>query len=40
MLRVGGSVAIVHMGLYTSDIWGRRLNIVHETVRRQWFGIA
>ena len=29
-------VAIVHMGLYTSDIgWGRGLYIVHETVRRQ-----
>ena len=34
-------VAIVHMGLYTSDIgWGRWLNIVHETVCRQWFGVA
>ena len=29
------------MGLYTSDIgWGRWLNIVHETVRRRWFGVA
>ena len=37
----GGSVAIVHMGLYTSDIgWGRGLNIVHKAVRRQWFGVA
>ena len=34
-------VAIVHMGLYTSDIgWGREFYIVHETVRRQWFGVA
>ena len=37
----GGSVAIVHMGLYTSDIgWVRGINIVHETVRRQWSGVA
>ena len=28
----GGGVAIVHMGLYTSDIgWGRGFYIVHET---------
>ena len=34
-------VAIVHMGLYTSDSgWGRGLNIVHETVRRRWFGVS
>ena len=32
----GGSVAIVHMGLYTSDIGGGRVfYVVHETVRRQ-----
>ena len=37
----GGSVAIVHMGLYTSDIsWVRGINIVHETVRIQWSGVA
>ena len=29
-------VAIVHMGLCTSDVgWGRGFFIVHETVRRQ-----
>ena len=34
-------VAIVHMGWYTSDIGGGRgLYIVHETGRRQWFGVA
>ena len=32
----GGSVAIIHIGLYTSDIgWGRGFYIVHETVRKQ-----
>ena len=32
----GGNVAIVHMGLYTSDIgWGRGFYIVQATVRRQ-----
>ena len=34
-------VAIRHMVLYTSDIgWFRWVNIVHETVCRQWFGVA
>ena len=36
-----GCVAIGNMGLYTSDIgWVRWVNIVHETVCRQWFGVA
>ena len=33
---INDSVAIVHKGLYTSDIgWGRGFYIVHETVLRQ-----
>ena len=35
------SVAIEHLGLYILDIgWGQWVNIVHETVCRQWFGVA
>ena len=37
----GTCVAVAHLGLYTSDIgWGQWVNIVHETVCRQWFGVA
>ena len=37
----GGSVAIAHLGLYTSDIgWGQWVNIIHETVCRPWFGVG
>ena len=33
----GGSVAIAHLGLYTSDIGlGQWVYIIHETVCRQW----
>ena len=34
-------VAIAHLGLYTSDIGlGQWVNIIHETVCRQWFGVV
>ena len=34
-------VASAHLGLYTSDIgWGQWVNIIHETVCRQWFGVG
>ena len=35
------SVAIAHLGLYTSDSGlGQWVNIVHETVCGQWFGVG
>ena len=35
------SVAIAHLGLYSSDIgWGQWVNIVHKTVCRQWFRVG
>ena len=41
MLGGGGSVAIAHLGLCTSDIGlGQWVNIIHETVWRQWFGFG
>ena len=40
-LRNGASVAIAHLGWDTSDIGlGQWVNIVHETVCRQWFGVV
>ena len=37
----GCSVVIAHLGLYTSDIGlGQWVNIIHETVCRQWFGVV
>ena len=35
------TVEIANLGLYTSNFgWGRWVNIVHETVCRQWFGVG
>ena len=34
-------MVIAHLGLYTSDVGlGQWVNIIHETVCRQWFGVV
>ena len=39
--NISYNVAIAHLGWYTSDIGLEQwVNIVHETVCRQWFGVV